>query len=169
MTTRALIGHPVFSLCCPLVGVFTCFEFVYISFYFQISQEKIKPSLLTRSVVAKGCRYLSCCGLKHFHFNDISDSVAVSYQWYILRIVGSLMYCTIPTEVSANYLTYIKDCTLYKKNCLHWFVFFFFSDLQLVRWCIWGSVMLRCWQEQALYNAPLNACQQRTLLRNSPL
>ena len=53
---------------------------------------------------------------------------------------------------------------------LLWFVCFcFFFDLQLVRWCIWGSVMLRCWQEQALYNAPLNDCQHRTLLRNSPL
>ena len=118
--------------------------------------------------MAKGCRYLPRCGVKHFHFNDISDSVSVSDHWYILRIAGSLMYCTIPAEVSANYLTYVQDCTLYQKfACFDLFCFFF--DLQLVRWCIWGSVMLRCWQEQALYNAPLNACQQRTLLWNSLL
>ena len=62
-----------------LVGVFTCFEFVYISFYFQTSQEKIKPSLLTQRTVSRGQRVqVSGCGVKHFHFNDISDSVAVS-------------------------------------------------------------------------------------------
>ena len=69
------------------------------------------------------------CGVKHFHFKDISDSVAVSDHWCMLRIVGSLMYCTIPAEVSANYLTYVQDCTLYQKFActdLLWFVLLFF-------------------------------------------
>ena len=109
-----------------------------------------------------------------FSFGTFSFSV--SDHWYMLRIVDSLVNCTIPAEVSANYLTCVQDCTFYQKFSsktrqqflAHWFVLFFF-DLQLVRWCILGSVMLRCWQEQALYNAPLNVCQRRTLVRNSPL
>ena len=36
------------------------------------------------------------------------------------------MYCTIPAEVSANYLTYVQDCTLYQKfACFDLFCFFF--------------------------------------------
>ena len=34
----------------------TYFEIVYISFYFQTSQEKIKPSLLTQRTASRGQR-----------------------------------------------------------------------------------------------------------------
>ena len=93
----------------------------------------------------KGERYLSCCGVKHFHFNDISDSVAVSDHWYILRIVGSLMYCAIPAEVSANYLTYVQDCALNQQFActdLLWFVLFFFSTYS---WFANVSGAVWCW------------------------
>ena len=157
MTTRALqtlLGHFIFSLCFPLVILFTCFEFVYISFYFQISQEKIKPSLLTQRTVSRGQRGKGICRVVVWNIFILTASLtaAVSDHWYILRIVGSLIYCAIPAEVSANYLTYVQDCTLNQQFActdLLWFVLlFFFFDLQLVRWCIWGSwVMLICWQE----------------------
>ena len=81
MTTRARkrsFGHAIFSLCCPLVSVFTCFEFVDISFYFQISQEKIKLSLLTQRTVSRRQRVQVSVATVVVHFKDISDSVAVS-------------------------------------------------------------------------------------------
>ena len=44
----------------------------------------------------------------------------------MLRVVGQLIYCTILAEISANHLTYVKDCTLYEKfACTDLFCFFF--------------------------------------------
>ena len=70
------------ALCFPLVSVVTCFEFVYISFYFQISQARIKPSLLTQD----GQSWPKGAG--------------------ICRVVvwNIFVFCSIPAEVSANYL-----------------------------------------------------------------
>ena len=153
------------ALCFPLVSVFTCFDFVYISFYFQISQEKIKPSLLPHRTVSCGQR--------------VQVSVMLWFEtFWFQRHLWSLIYPACCWLTNVLHHPRWGFCQLphlcpglhsLSKICLLWFILFFFFDLQLVRWCIWGSVMLRCWQEQALYNAPLNACQHRTLLRNSPL
>ena len=135
MTTRALQtllwSFHIFSLFSTCYCIYMFWVCLYFFLFPDLSGEDKTQSADTEDGQSwpKGERYLSCCGVKHFHFNDISDSVAVSDHWYILRIVGSLMYCAIPAEVSANYLTYVQDCTLNQQFActdLLWFVLFFF-------------------------------------------
>ena len=108
------------------------------------------------------------CGVKHVHFNDISDSIAVSDHWCILRVGCSLIYCTILAEVSANCLTYVKDCTLNQKfACTDLFCFFFRLTV--------GSLMYlgQCDVEMLTRASTIQRTIERlstvTLLRNSPL
>ena len=110
------------ALCFPLVSVFTCFDFVYISFYFQISQEKIKPSLLPHRTVSCGQR--------------VQVSVMLWFETFSFqRHLWSLIYPACCWLTNVLHHPRWGFCQLphlcpglhsLSKICLLWFILFFF-------------------------------------------